>query len=88
MLKCTSTMSWITSTYETFIITINLFLSPLLSSLFFSPPFFFPFPFPPLLFYNSGDHHLIERHKALLPAFEDENDDCSESNIDVGVYVD
>ena len=37
---------------------------------------------------HEGDHHLIERHKALLPAFEDENDDCSESNIDVGVDVD
>jgi hypothetical protein len=39
-------------------------------------------------FYNSGNHHLIERHKALLPTFKDENDDCSKSNIDVGVGVD
>ncbi len=37
---------------------------------------------------HEGDHHLIERHKGLLPAFEDENDDCGESNIDVGVDVD
>ena len=37
---------------------------------------------------HEGDHNLIERHKALLPAFEDENDDCSESNIDVRVDVD
>jgi hypothetical protein len=37
---------------------------------------------------HEGNHHLIERHKALLPAFEDANDDCSESNIDVGVDVD
>jgi hypothetical protein len=27
-------------------------------------------------------------HKALLPTFEDENDDNSESKIDVGVDVD
>jgi hypothetical protein len=39
---------------------------------------------------HEGDRHLIERHKALLPAFEDENDgcSCSESNIDVGMNVD
>ena len=37
---------------------------------------------------HEGGHHLIVRHKALLPTFEDENDDCSESNIDVGVDVD
>ena len=30
-----------------------------------------------------NDHHLIERHKALLPTFEHEND--AQSNIDVGV---
>jgi hypothetical protein len=34
---------------------------------------------------HEGDHHLIARHKALLPTFEDENDGDSESNIDVGV---
>ena len=34
---------------------------------------------------HEGDHHLIVRHKALLPTFEDENDDDSEANIDVGV---
>jgi hypothetical protein len=34
---------------------------------------------------HEGDHHLIVRHKALLPTFEDENDDDSETNIDVGV---
>ena len=34
---------------------------------------------------NEGDHHLIVRHKALLPTFEDENDEDSEANIDVGV---
>ena len=32
-----------------------------------------------------GDDHLIVRHKALLPTFEDENDKDSEANIDVGV---
>jgi hypothetical protein len=31
------------------------------------------------------DHHLIERHKALLPTFEHEKD--AESNIDAGVDV-
>jgi hypothetical protein len=38
----------------------------------------------PLLF---CDHHLIVTHKALLPTstFEDEDDDNSESKIDVGV---
>lgn len=34
---------------------------------------------------HEGDHHLIVRHKSLLPTFEDENDDDSEANIDVGV---
>jgi hAT family C-terminal dimerisation region len=34
---------------------------------------------------NEGDHHLIVRHKALLPTFADENDEDSEANIDVGV---
>ena len=34
---------------------------------------------------HEGDHNLITRHKALLPTFEDENDEGSESNIDVGV---
>ena len=34
---------------------------------------------------HGGDHHLIAKHKALLPTFEDENDDNSESKIDVGV---
>lgn len=34
---------------------------------------------------NKGDHHLIVRHKFLLPTFEDENDDDCESKIDVGV---
>jgi hypothetical protein len=34
---------------------------------------------------HEGDHHLIAKHKALLPTFEDENDDNSESKIDVGV---
>ncbi len=33
---------------------------------------------------HEGDHHLIARHKALLPTFEDENDEDNESNIDVG----
>ena len=37
---------------------------------------------------HEGDHHLIAKHKALLPTFEDENDDNSESKIDVGVDVD
>ena len=32
---------------------------------------------------HPDDHHLIERHKALLPTFEPEKD--AESNIDVGV---
>jgi hypothetical protein len=32
-----------------------------------------------------NDHHLIERHKALLPTFEHEKD--AESNIIVGVDV-
>ncbi len=36
---------------------------------------------------HEGDHHLIAKHKALLPTFEDENDEQSESNIDVGVEV-
>jgi len=36
----------------------------------------------PLLF---CDYHLIAKHKALLPTFEDEDDDSSESKIDVGV---
>ncbi len=31
------------------------------------------------------DHHLIAKHKDLLPSFEDEDDDNSESKIDVGV---
>ena len=34
---------------------------------------------------HEGDHHLIVRHKFLLPTFEDTNDDDSEANIDVGV---
>ena len=34
---------------------------------------------------HEGDHHLIVRHKALLPTFEDENDEDSEANIDVRV---
>ncbi len=34
---------------------------------------------------HQGDHHLIAEHKALLPTFEDEDDDNSESKIDVGV---
>jgi hypothetical protein len=33
---------------------------------------------------HEGDHHLIARHKALLPTFEDEYDEDNESNIDVG----
>ena len=33
---------------------------------------------------HKDDHHLIARHKALLPSFEDENDEDNESNIDVG----
>ncbi len=37
---------------------------------------------------HEGDHHLIVKYKALLPTFEDENDDYSESNIDVGVDED
>ncbi len=36
---------------------------------------------------HEGDHHLIVRHKALLPTFEDENDEDREANIDVGVYM-
>jgi hypothetical protein len=28
---------------------------------------------------------FIVRHKALLPTFEDDNDEDSEANIDVGV---
>ena len=31
---------------------------------------------------------FAQKHKALLPTFEDENDDNSESKIDVGVDVD
>ncbi len=34
---------------------------------------------------HEGDHHLIVTYKALLPTFEDENDDYSESNIGVGM---
>jgi hypothetical protein len=34
---------------------------------------------------HEGNHHLIVRHRALLPTFEDENDKDSEANIDVGV---
>jgi hypothetical protein len=34
---------------------------------------------------HDGDHHLIVKHKALLSTFEDENDDYSDLNIDVGV---
>ena len=34
---------------------------------------------------HEGDHHLIVRHKTLLPTFEGENDEDSEANIDVGV---
>ena len=36
---------------------------------------------------HEGDHHLIAKHKALLPTFEDENDEHIESNIDVEVEV-
>jgi hypothetical protein len=36
---------------------------------------------------HKGDHNLIAKHKALLPTFEDENDEHSESNIDVEVEV-
>jgi hypothetical protein len=32
---------------------------------------------------HRDDYHLIEKHKALLPTFEQEND--AESKIDVGV---
>ncbi len=32
---------------------------------------------------HPDDHHLIERHKALLPTFEHKKD--AESNINVGV---
>jgi hypothetical protein len=32
------------------------------------------------------DHHLIEKHKALLPTFENEKD--GESDIDAGVDED
>jgi hypothetical protein len=35
---------------------------------------------------HPNDHHLIERHKAILPTFEHERD--AESNIDDGVDVD
>jgi len=31
------------------------------------------------------DHHLIAKHKALLPTFDDEDDHNSEMKIDVGV---
>ena len=34
---------------------------------------------------HEGDHHLIAKHKALLPTFEDEDDDNRESKIGVGV---
>jgi hypothetical protein len=34
---------------------------------------------------HPDDHHLIERHKALLPTFEHEED--AKSNIDAGVDV-
>jgi hypothetical protein len=34
---------------------------------------------------HGGNHHLVVRHRALLPTFEDENDKDSKSNIDVGV---
>ena len=34
---------------------------------------------------HPDDHHLIERHKALLPTFEHAKD--AESNIEVGVDV-
>ncbi len=34
---------------------------------------------------HPDDHHLIEKHKALLPTFEHERE--AESNIDVGVDV-
>jgi len=37
---------------------------------------------------HEGDHHLIAKHKALLPTFEDEDDDNSESKMDVGFEVD
>jgi hypothetical protein len=36
---------------------------------------------------HESNHHLIVKHKALLPTFEDENDEHSESKIDVGVEV-
>jgi hypothetical protein len=35
---------------------------------------------------HPNDYHLIEHHKALLPAFENDKDD--ESKIDVGVDMD
>ena len=34
---------------------------------------------------HPNEHHLIERHKALLPTFEHKKD--TESKIDVGVDV-
>jgi hypothetical protein len=37
---------------------------------------------------HEGDYHLIVKHKALLPTFEDEDDDNSVSKIDVGFEVD
>jgi hypothetical protein len=37
---------------------------------------------------HEGDYHLIAKHKALLPTFEDEDDDNSELKIDVGFEVD
>jgi hypothetical protein len=36
---------------------------------------------------HEGDYHLIVKHKTLLSTFEDEDDDNSESNIDVGLEV-
>jgi hypothetical protein len=37
---------------------------------------------------HEDDHNLIAKHKALLPTFKDEDDDNSESKIDVGFEVD
>ena len=37
---------------------------------------------------DEGDHNLIAKHKALLPIFQDDNGDHSESNMDVGVEAD
>jgi hypothetical protein len=36
---------------------------------------------------HEGDHQLIAKHTALLPTFEDEDDENGESKIDVGFEV-